>query len=117
MTQRLAARDLSGNGPSALNLSQEVSNAIKIFDTAVSTTGKTYYARDFSEADTFVIDVTVGSGDTVVLETRSSDAGSWGTEQTWTASLAYDFTATEQFRLRRTAGSGGSLGWLTPRKD
>jgi hypothetical protein len=112
---RFTARDLSRNSPSSLGLSTEQQKPILIFNSASGETGDTYWARDWSRANKFIIDVDCGAGDTVVLETRSDSTAAWATEQTITTDLAYEFTPTEQFRIRRTVAATSTKAWLTAR--
>lgn len=114
---RFNAYDRSHNSPSSLHGSTEQKRHIEMFDSADGETGDTFFARDFPNANRFIIDVDVGSGDTVLLETRSDSAGAWATEQTITTDIAYDFVPTEQFRIRRTVDGGADTkAWLTARK-
>lgn len=114
---RFNARDLSRNGPSYLSGSTEQKRHLEMFNSATGETGETYFARDFPNANKFIIDVDVGSGDTVLLETRSDSTGAWATEQTITTDIAYEFVPTEQFRIRRTVDGGNDTkAWLTARK-
>lgn len=112
---RVFAKDRSGNSPSSQALTTDVNRALLIYNSASGETGETFYARDFQRASTFIIDVDVGAGDTVVLEVRSDDSQAWGIEQTITVDGAYDFTPTEQFRIRRTVAAATTKAWLTTR--
>lgn len=88
-----------------------------MFNSATAETGDAFFARDFPGANKFIIDVDVGAGDTVLLETRSDNTGAWATEQTITTDIAYEFVPTEQFRIRRTVDGGADTkAWLTARK-
>ena len=114
---RLNARDKSQNGPSFLSPSTDQNKPILIFNSANGETGDTFFARDFPRADGFIIDVDVGAGDTVVLEVRSDSTQAWGIEQTITVDGAYQFTPTEQFRIRRTVAAASTKAWLTARRQ
>lgn len=114
---RFHARDASGNSPSSLAASTEANNHILVFDSAVAETGGAFYARDFSAANTFILDFDAGAGDTVLLEVRADSSAAWATEQTITADIAYAFVPAEQFRIRRTVDGGADTKvWLTARK-
>lgn len=113
---RFNARDRSNNSPSSLHGSTEQSRHILMFNSANGETGEAFFARDFPNANKFIVDVDVGSGDTVVLETRSDSSAAWATEQTITTDIAYEFVPTEQFRIRRTVASSSTKAWLTARK-
>lgn len=87
-----------------------------MFNSAQGETGDAFFARDFPNANKFIVDVDVGAGDTVVLETRSDSTAAWATEQTITTDIAYEFVPTEQFRIRRTVAASSTKAWLTARK-
>lgn len=113
---RFNARDLSRNGPSYLSGSTEQNRHLLMFNSATGETGDAFFARDFPGSNKFIVDVDCGSGDTVVLETRSDSTAAWATEQTITTDIAYEFVPTEQFRIRRTVASTSTKAWLTARK-
>lgn len=113
---RFNARDRSGNSPSSLALSTEVNRHILIYNSASGETGEAFFARDWPDANKFIIDVDCGAGDTVLLETRSDSTAAWATEQTITTDIAYEFVPTEQFRIRRTVIAASTKAWLTARK-
>lgn len=113
---RFQARDRSGNSPSSLAGSTEANRHILMFNSASGETGDAFFSRDFPEANVFIIDFDIGSGDTVVLEVRADSSAAWATEQTVTADVAYELTPTEQFRIRRTVISSSTKVWLTARK-
>lgn len=114
---RFSARDLSGNSPSSNGQATEKNRHILVYNSATAETGGAYYARDFPDANTFILDFDAGSGDTVLLEVRADSTAAWATEQTITADIAYAFTPAEQFRIRRTVDGGADTKvWLTARK-
>ena len=114
---RFHARDVSGNSPSSNATSTENNRHILVFNSATAETGEPYYARDFPNASTFILDFDAGSGDTVLLEVRADSSAAWATEQTITADIAYAFVPAEQFRIRRTVDGGADTKvWLTARK-
>lgn len=115
---RLNARDLSNNSPSSLTPTTDQPRDIKIFDTANGETGQPFFARDFVAAHTFIIALNPNTGDTLLLETRTDDAGAWETEQTVTTNISYEFTASEQFRVRRSVNGavGVARAWLSTRR-
>jgi len=113
---RIVAKDRSGNGVSSREATNEPAKSILIYNSALGETGDIFWARDFPEADIFILDVDVGAGDTVVLEVRGDSTAAWAIEQTITVDTSFNFTPSDQFRLRRTVIAATTKAWLTPRR-